>query len=117
MSYAPPLVAIPITITEREMDQAREELIERLLDGKSAGRVTFHDVLDCALNDNQVTVHEVAQHLLGITDPSMDEHTELERHEALRKWMKPLAERWVDAHPEDIRERAAAIAADEGDDQ
>lgn len=107
-----------IEITPALLDQAREEMILLLLEGKQVGRITFADILDCEVDSNvRATVADVAQHLCNIVDFARDAHTHVERRAALLGWMRGMVERWVDSHPDDVRERAEAIAADEGDDQ
>lgn len=104
----------PLQITAALLDQAREEIIENLLAGKEAVGVTFEALLDCELDSNvRSTVGELAGHLCSILDFGRDEHVHGERRAKLRFWMLGIVERWVESHPEKVRERAEEIAVDE----
>lgn len=106
----------PLPITAALLDQAREEMIERLLEGKQVGHMTFADILDADIDAGRVPVADIAGHLLAINDYAQDEHTHVERRRNLDRWLRPIVERWVDSHPEKVRERAEEMLADEGDD-
>ena len=97
-----------LTPTKAELLAARDDLIERLVDGKQVDGITFRDILDCHLNDTpRAAVDDVANHLLNMADGSMDDYTLVERRVALERWVRALIERWVDSKPDMIRRLAA----------
>lgn len=96
------------------MDQAEEEITEKLLEGKQVDRYDFAGILDSEMDrGTRVMAEEVAGHITGILDVGMDEHTHVERRKALELWARSLIESFLDSHPELIEERAAEIAATE----
>lgn len=96
------------------MDQAREEIIEKLLDGKQVEHLTFAGILDAELDSQgRAIAGECAGHLLAAIDMGLGEHQRLENLCALQKWMRSLVERAVDSRPVIIEQRAAEIAATE----
>lgn len=104
--------ALPITAAD--LDAAREEMIEKLLAGKQVGSMTFADILDAELDSRtRSTVGEVAAHLLAIIDFARTEHEHGARRAGVEAWARGMVERWVDTHPEKIRERAEEMVADE----
>lgn len=97
-----------------DLATARDDLIDRLLAGKTADGTSFADILDSELDAGTIVIaKEIAPHLLGLADPGMGEHVKLERQVALQKWVRALAEKWVDSKPDLIRSRAAELLASE----
>lgn len=100
------------------MDQAREELIEKLMSGKQVDRHDFIGILDSELNNNvRATVEDVALHLLDIVDYAKDDCVHGERRARLHQWMLGLVERYVDSKPELVEEHAAELEAIEAEEQ
>lgn len=95
------------------IDQAREELIERLIDGKTVNRVTSRDIFDSAHDDSSVALFDLLENVLRMNR----EHGDGFR---LAAWdcansAKKMIEAFVDAKPEWIWERACEIANDQDD--
>lgn len=108
----------PLVITAGDLDAAREEMIERLLDGKQVGSMTFADILDAEIDSRKrATVGEVAGHLLAIIDFARTEHEHGARRAGIEAFMRGMVERWVDTHPEKIRERAEEMLADDSEEE
>ena len=94
------------------MDQAREEIIEKLLGGKQVGRFTFADILDCEVDDRgRCTLSTVADLMLEILAYAKDDCQHGERRAKVEQWVRGLCERFIDGKPELIEEWAAEIAA------
>lgn len=96
------------------MDQAREEVTEKLLEGGQVGRFTFADILDSEIDSNvRATVGEVAELLIGVVAYAQDDHTHVEGRKKVRDSMMAMVERFLDSHPELIEERAAYLASED----
>ena len=100
-------------ITTEVQEQARQELIDRLMAGRQVGWFRFEDILDCEIDANiRSTVQTVAGLLLDIiqygTDPIHGE-----RRAKVEQFIRTLVERHVDSKPELIEERALEIMHDE----
>lgn len=104
------------------MAAVREELLEKLLSGRKiegahGGFMTIDGLLDCAFNDNpREMTEEVAGLLVSIIAYAKDEHTHGERRAHVEKFLSRLAEKYLDEHPDLVREVAGEwIAADRED--
>ena len=98
---------------EPYMAQARFDLIDAILQGTRACGLSFEDILDDEIDKNmRMMVSDLAQYLCNIVALARDEYTHSERRDSLEKWMRGIVERYVDAHPDLIEERAVEIAAD-----
>ena len=98
---------------EPYMAQARFDLIDAILQGTRACGLSFEDILDDEIDKNtRMMVADLAQYLCNIVALAHDEYTHSERRDSLEKWMRGIVERYVDAHPDLIEERAVEIAAD-----
>lgn len=89
-------------------DQAREELIEKLIEGKTVNRMTSRDIFDCAADNSSVPLFDLLENVLGMNR----EHGDGFR---LAGWdcanaAKKIIEDFVDSKPEWIWERACEIA-------
>jgi len=99
---------------EPYMAQAREDLIDAILQGTRFCGLTFEDILDGEIDKNmRMMVADLAQYLCNIVAWARDEYTHSERRDSLEKWMRGMVERYMDAHQELIEERAVEIAADD----
>lgn len=91
----------------QEWHAAREDLIDRLLEGRSVDGVSMADILDAGFDANTRTeAAEVSGLLLEQIAFARDEHTYVERRVKIQEFLRARAGRWLDAHPEPIRERA-----------
>ena len=96
------------------LEVARDDMIDRLLDGKTVERVNFAGILDHELDQSRAArTDELANLLLNAIAYARDEHTHGERRAVVEKWVRGMVERWVDAHPDQIRERAKELAHEE----
>lgn len=83
--------------------RAREELTEKLKDGKRVGRCTLFDLIDCELQSDfyKSLIEDVGSLLMGCERYSRDEQAE--------KIMEGLIERYLDSHPDLIADEAVEI--------
>lgn len=99
------------------LDQAREELIDKLIAGKSVNRTTSRDIFACAVN-HDVDYHNVLDlldSLLSMNDKTGYEYR-LCADECASK-AKRVIEAFVDSKEDWILERACEIAHDEENDR
>lgn len=95
------------------MDEARENIIERLVQGKSVHQINAADIFECALNDERQygDVIFLLAGILGLSGKSGDDLL-LDAHD-LTERAREIIECYVDSKPEWIEERAAELAAEE----
>lgn len=105
----------PIQVGEIDLATAREQMIERLMDGKDVDGMTFADILDCHFDSTpRAAAADVARHLLNMVSLDGDDYSKVERHRNLERWMRALVEHWVDSKPDLIRSLAVElVTADE----
>jgi hypothetical protein len=104
-------------ITPAIMDQAREDLIERLIEGKNVNRTNARDIFAGAIEEGEVdyrTCLDLLEGLLSL-DTKCGDSRSLAVYELVKK-ARGMVEAYVDGKEDWIRERAAEIAADEADD-
>lgn len=92
-----------------EYDIAREELIWRLLEGKSVDGCELWNILDHDMDQRLITWKEVSAHFLACTGYTPDDPHNAIARGALADWLRMLVERWIDAREETIRRHAAEI--------
>lgn len=106
----------PEQILQHYGQQAREDMIERLMDGKQVGHVDITDLLDHDLDQGILTTKELAATLLNVIAYAKDEHTHVERRSKIEQRMRSMVERWVESHPDQVQIRAEEIAEAEAED-
>lgn len=103
-------------ITKDDLANAREDLIDRLVEGKKIGFLTSHGIFEIALQESGHSGYHGVMDLLGgiLHINNYDrERDDGERARELAETAKGFIERYVDAHPDMILERAEEINAEE----
>jgi hypothetical protein len=97
------------------LDDARTDLIERLISGKSVNRVTSRDIFDTAVDGSYHQVLDILEAVLALNDKCGDDFF-LDANECARNAEKVI-EAYVDSKEDWIWERACEIACDEENDR
>ena len=104
--------------TEQYMAQAREDLIDRLVEGKTVHRHTARDVFDTLLAGDTSEYHELLEILESLLALNCKHGDDLKLATyALADKTQAVICRFVDAHPDWIETRAEEIALDAEEDQ
>lgn len=116
MTRLPMPSAMPVELAERLSDKAdrhfsafqrrnaREALIEEILEGEKRGGIDLEGLIDHELDHNRaMAVRMLYENLSGIGSLCRDDARA--RCQSIHEWLKPLVERAVDEKPDLIEER------------
>ena len=97
------------------MEVARDDLTERLLEGKRVGRVDFAGLLDSELDAGLVNLGEVANHLLSTVAYGQRRDVATLARDSAEQWMRAIIERYFNTPQgeREIQERAQWLAQEE----
>lgn len=95
------------------LDQAREEIIDKLISGKTVNKMTSRDIFDSAMDGSYHNVLDLLDSILSMNDKTGYEYR-LCADECADK-AKRVIESFVDSKQDWILERASEIAHDEED--
>lgn len=85
-----------------DLKRAREELAEKLREGKKVAGLSMRDLIDCELNSERYQPF-----LSQITSLLLKANPDYSRDEVANSIMDSLIARHLDAHPEAVEEEAA----------
>lgn len=90
-----------------QRSNARDALIEEILDGEKRGGIDLEGLIDHELDHNRaMAVRVLYERLSGIGSLCRDDARD--RCQSLHEWIKPLVERAVDEKPQIIEDRLEA---------
>lgn len=92
------------------IERAHDYLRERLLDGKTVNGLSLADLMDCDFQDRtRAAVSEVYILLASVTAYAKDDVIHGARRARVYEYLARLADEYLKAHPDVVREQAAEM--------